>query len=68
MIRFLVWLFVGVIIANLLKMFRVGKQIRRSAEPDPPDVRIPPFQNISDAEFEDITSKPPTSDNPSTKG
>ena len=68
MIRFLVWLFVGVILVNLLKVIRAGNRIRRSAEPERPDSRVPPFQNISDAEFEDITSdKQPPPNESATK-
>ena len=64
MIRFLAWLFFIVIVVNVLRLFRLGKQIRRSSGDEPPDVQMPPYKNISDAEFEDITTKPPPSDDP----
>jgi hypothetical protein len=61
LLRILVWLVVGYMMVKIIRIFLNWKQHR-----DPDSERngqqqelIPPFDNVQDADFEDITPQPP---------
>lgn len=62
MIRFLLWLIVLFMIFRIIKILI---NIRHHPSEENPEIDIPvqqppPFDNIQDAEFEDLTPKPPS--------
>ncbi|TLY33260.1 MAG: hypothetical protein E6K56_01295 [Ignavibacteria bacterium] len=61
MLRIVIWLVVGYMIVKIARIFMNWKQYR---DPDAGHTGrdqevIPPFDNVQDADFEDITPKPP---------
>ncbi len=63
MIRFLLWL---VIIFIILKIIRLASNWQRRPRRNEPDINVntpepPRFDDIQDADFEDLTPKPPKS-------
>ena len=63
MIRLLLWIFLAVIVVNVVKLFRIGVHIRDEARHNEDVEPIPPFDSIQDADFEDITPDPPPAEN-----
>ena len=61
MIRYLLWLIVLLMVLRIIKIFTNLRQNRPSEHIDLniPDKQSPSFDNIQDADFEDVTPKPP---------
>ncbi len=61
MIRFLLWL---IVLFMIFRIIRILINIRHHSSQENPGIDIPeqqtpPFDNIQDADFEDLTPKPP---------
>jgi large-conductance mechanosensitive channel len=54
MLRFLLFLIVAVIVFNLIRLFLTYQRLRRR-RPNAAESRTPPFNNIQEADYEDIT-------------
>jgi hypothetical protein len=63
MIRFILWLIVLYLIFKIIRIVTNVKQHSSSDQVniDIPEPQSPSFDNIQDAEFEDLTPKPPPS-------
>jgi hypothetical protein len=63
-LRFILWLLFGYMIVKIVRIFMNWRQYRDpdAEQTDHPQEVIPPFQNVQDADFEDITPKPPPPD------
>jgi hypothetical protein len=61
-LRFAIWLLVIFMVVKIFRLFVNWKQYAGPDE-DRSDTQpvIPPFDNVQDADFEDITPKPPPS-------
>ncbi len=62
MLRFIVWLIVLFMIVKIVRLFLNWKQNTGTGEEgaEQNKIVIPPFDNVQDADFEDITPKPPS--------
>ena len=62
MLRIVIWLVVGYMIVKIARIFMSWKQNRDPDTGQPDQELIPPFDSVQDADFEDITPKPPPSE------
>jgi hypothetical protein len=64
MLRLALWFVILFMIVKIARLFMNWKQYTGSEEEsaDKNRIVIPPFDNVQDADFEDITPKPPAED------